>query len=399
MASLRHEAMMRPLICLTMIVRNEARGIVQTLESVREHVDARCIVDTGSTDGTPVLVAEAIPRPGWIVHRPFIDFATTRNLALDIASDQDWHFEAPHPLWLLMLSGDAVVERPELLRTIVERAEAEGCIAVRLQLRNGGFTHTHVDLVKAGTGCRFVGKVHEAMVVPHGGKTHDATASGLIIRYTLNEERDAIRWQADVKILEGELAGLTPDQRREATRTLFYLAQTYECLGHVTRAIALYEERVTMGGYDEERFIAQLRVARLKEGRLDKHIEIIIAYWAAITMRPNRAEPPYWLSRFYTAIESPLLAYELAVRAAALPLPDGEALFVNADVYEWRAKDCLAVAAYHVGRFWECIDISTALLASGALPLEERPRILKNIDESRRAIVRGDVADEQRAAP
>ena len=43
---------MRKRICLNMIVKNESAVIERCLASLRDHIDAWVIVDTGSTDDT-----------------------------------------------------------------------------------------------------------------------------------------------------------------------------------------------------------------------------------------------------------------------------------------------------------------------------------------------------------
>ncbi len=375
----------KPQICLAMIVKDEARGIVQTLESVREHIDRWVILDTGSTDNTPNLCYRTMQDVlGGVYHHAFEDFSTTRNLALGFAA-------APYAeedcAWLLMLSGDSVVEHGELLRGIVEQAEAQGCVAVRLRLCSGGFTNTHLDLVKAHEGCHFRGLVHEAMNLPEGGKVYDASNTGLVIRYTTNDERDRARWVTDAELLESELAKMTPEERAKATRWTFYLAQTYECLGFNERAVKLYEQRVAMGGLESERFISQLRIARCRWRMLDSYDAISSAFADAIEMRPDRAEPLHEFSRFLFEIGDKDRAYLAARDSARVAFPVDDTHFIDADVYTWRAKDHQAVVAYHTGRFEECIGICQELI-TGPLPDSERERVRRNIAESEKALAK-----------
>ncbi len=393
---------MKPLVRLAMIVKNEARGIAATLESVRDHVDSWCLLDTGSTDNTQGIAYQVMQGGGWnvpggVYTEPFVDFSTTRNRALALCAP--FYDHASHPdQWILMLSGDMVVERPELLHDIVEAAEAEGCIAVRVRLASVGFTNSHLDLVKAGSGCHFRGIVHEAMNMPEGGKAYDATNSGLVLRYTCNEARDIERWKTDRELLEAELAQYTPEQRVHATRTVFYLAQTYECLGYHARAQALYEERVAMRGLEAERFIAQLRIGRCQWRMLDEHHKIIGSFKAASDMCPERAEPLHEVSRFFLEIDQHENSYFAAVHAAALPLPLNATHFVDADVYEWRAKDQLAVAALNVGRFGECLTHCLELLAGINLPSDQRPRVEMNAAKAKRALAEAR-AEHREASP
>ncbi len=76
----------RPLLQLVMIVKDEARGIVRTLQSVADVIDHYTILDTGSSDATAALVRHTLRAvPGRVVHEPFRDFSTTRNRALQLA--------------------------------------------------------------------------------------------------------------------------------------------------------------------------------------------------------------------------------------------------------------------------------------------------------------------------
>jgi len=70
-----------------MIARDEARCIERCLDSVRAHVDAMLVLDTGSRDATPEIARRAGARVahfGWCD-----DFAAARNAALR-AADADW---------------------------------------------------------------------------------------------------------------------------------------------------------------------------------------------------------------------------------------------------------------------------------------------------------------------
>ena len=45
-------------VCLNMIVKNESKVILRCLESVKDIVDYWVIVDTGSTDGTQIIIQD-----------------------------------------------------------------------------------------------------------------------------------------------------------------------------------------------------------------------------------------------------------------------------------------------------------------------------------------------------
>ena len=67
-------------ICLNMIVKDESPVILRLLNSVKPIIDYWVIADTGSTDGTELLIQEFMKEiPGKLLRRPWVDFAHNRN--------------------------------------------------------------------------------------------------------------------------------------------------------------------------------------------------------------------------------------------------------------------------------------------------------------------------------
>jgi tetratricopeptide (TPR) repeat protein len=84
-------------LALVMIARDEARCIARALQSVRAHVDAMIVLDTGSVDDTMAIARSC----GAQVHS-FAwgdDFAAARNAALN-HSDADWNLVLDADEWL-----------------------------------------------------------------------------------------------------------------------------------------------------------------------------------------------------------------------------------------------------------------------------------------------------------
>src|ERR1700756_5080078 len=79
----------RPTICLSMIVRDEAHVVVETLDSVSGHIDYWVIVDTGSTDSTVETITSHMSElgiPGEMHERRWLDFGTNRTEALALCT-------------------------------------------------------------------------------------------------------------------------------------------------------------------------------------------------------------------------------------------------------------------------------------------------------------------------
>ena len=145
-----------------MIVKDEARGIERTLASVKPHVDAWCILDTGSTDGTPEIVRRSMHGvPGALHTEPFVDFATSRNRGLELCGTSTEY--------ILWLDADDILEGGAALRsTLSAERDRHGPDreAYYIQVHTPGAVFDSARVVRAAAGWRFVGVVHEVLVHP-----------------------------------------------------------------------------------------------------------------------------------------------------------------------------------------------------------------------------------------
>ncbi|MGC3998787.1 MAG: glycosyltransferase family 2 protein [Anaeromyxobacter sp.] len=143
--------MLRLSLCL--IVKDEAELLPRFLEQARGLWDELVAVDTGSSDDTPRLLAEAGAR---LLHRPWTgDFAAARNHGLDAATGD----------WIAVLDPDELVS-PELVaevRALLQDPQA-GAATVRMVNR---LPHGHVRdarllrLFRSDPAVRFRHAIHE----------------------------------------------------------------------------------------------------------------------------------------------------------------------------------------------------------------------------------------------
>ena len=146
-------------LALVMIVKDEARCLARCLASVRGVVDEIVVIDTGSTDDSVRIAAEAGARIG---HFPWVDdFAAARNAALDL-SDADWN---------LMLDADNWLVRAEGLRAALGQGPFIGQVSIENHIEVGGrleiATATEARLLPRGV--RYTGRIHEQpdSALPH----------------------------------------------------------------------------------------------------------------------------------------------------------------------------------------------------------------------------------------
>ena len=111
------------------------------------------------------------------------------------------------------------------------------------------------------------------------------------------------------------------------------------------------------------------------------------AYLRAWEYRPSRAEPLHDIAVHYRENGRYVLGHLFAQRAAQIPCPPEDALFINPEVYHFRALDEQAVCAARIGSPAEAQELCDRLLTLPGLPEEDRVRIAAN-----RAVVAGPVA-------
>lgn len=348
-------------VCLSMIVKNEAHVIERCLRSVRPFIDHWVVVDTGSTDDTKKRVEAAMAgMPGTLVSRPWVDFAHNRNEALELARPKaDYVFVIDADDELVLPKG---YERPPLSHD-----------AYHLLIQYGTMSYWRAQLFKSEAPWRWMGVVHEYTECARPANQSRLEGPTIVIHKEGARSQDTERYLKDARLLETAL-----EKNPNDARSAFYLGQSYRDAGKPQEALAAYERRATMGGWDEETFYALYQCAVLME-RLDKpRHDVWAAYLRAFQYRPSRAEPLCELARYCRLGKEYALTYLMGKQAAEITR-SGDALFVADDVYTWRSLDEYALGAYYTGRYAEAAAAWARLLTEGKLPSSERERIERNM--------------------
>lgn len=291
------------LLGLCMIVKDEAHGIAKTLQSFAPFIDYWTIMDTGSTDNTADVVRETLRAvPGELIEGPFVDFSTTRNHVLA------HHGEKTR--WTLMPDADDYLVGGDKLRQQLPVQET-GIEGFMLNLRRGHLDYYLPLVLRSSKKLRYVGRVHENVdrLIQH-------KIAGVEVRQDQPpESREASkkRWERDARLLEEDLRG-----NPRNPRTLFYLAQTYECLSDKPKAIELYLKRIEVGGWVDETFETHLRLASLYRAS-SNDVEADRWLIAAHSLLPERAEPLLKLAQHYHSKDSHALAFLFSDRGAEMP--------------------------------------------------------------------------------
>jgi tetratricopeptide (TPR) repeat protein len=228
-------------LSLCMMVRNEERSLARCLDSVRDLAGELIVVDTGSTDATPLIAArygaEVIPFDFTVV-----DFAAARNCAIARARGR----------WILMLDADETLDLAgaPMIEELVGRDENAGYF---LERRNhwpessGTTTDYVVRLFRNRPEHRYRGRVHEtidAAILSGGGRLHK---TNICLDHSFSLDREARRRKNHlyIQVLKEEIAADPSDDTR-----LDFLAAEYHQLEMFDEATEVAERIVRMRPLD-----------------------------------------------------------------------------------------------------------------------------------------------------
>ncbi len=351
------------IICLNMIVKNEAPVIRRCLDSVRPIIDHWVIVDTGSTDGTQEIIREHLrDLPGELHERPWRDFAHNRSEALQLACGKGDYT-------LIIDADDALEISPD---TTLPALNAD---SYTIEIRDATTVYSRTQLVRSALPWRYEGVLHEYLTCNGAGPCGQLSGIRMRRNHDGARRKDPETYRRDASLLEAAL-------RTETTpfllaRYRFYLAQSYRDCREWARALEHYLVRAGQGFWQEEVFISLYSAAQLKQQLGHPDQDVIDAYLRAGDALPSRAEALHGASRFCRQKKRYEEGYQFAKRGLEITMPS-DALFVEPWIYETGLLDELSVNAYWSGHFRDSLDASLKILATGKLSGADMQRIVSN---------------------
>jgi glycosyltransferase involved in cell wall biosynthesis len=304
---------------LILMVRNESKIIQRCLEAVEGVVDAFCVHDTGSTDNTVELANEFIKtRKGCVTSSEWKDFGHNRSLSFKSARDYvqyglNWDLKTTYGL---LLDADMVFEPGTL------KEQALGEIGYTIVQSNGDLEYPNCRLIRMDHAWTCRGVTHEYWDGP--GSPLDKSICWI------NDKNDggckSDKFERDARLLEAGLA-----EKPEDVRYMFYLAQTYHCLGRHEDAIQMYEKRYAAGGWGEEQWYSLYMIGQTYL-TLGKPIEFEQYMLRAYELRPGRAESLYKLAKYFREKGQHYKSYQYVLMGKDIPLSK-DSLFIEIPVY------------------------------------------------------------------
>lgn len=345
-------------LALLMMVKNEEKRILVSLESIKDVVNSVVIYDTGSVDSTIDIITKfckAHSLPLRLKQGEFVDFSTSRNESIEFAETFD-----DIDYLLLMDCNDELRGSNELLEFL---KKDDLCSAYMIQQQwlacNNLITYYNVRLIKSRFNWRFKGVVHEYIYNTKSERLlgYPKCPDNIILyqNRNLDDDKSQKRFIRDQDLLLQEHLK-NPDD----PRTVFYLAQTYGCLRNHEKAYEYYLKRSKQIGFFEEVYHSHFRLGE-SGGYIGLPWETLQQHYLDSLSIMERVEPLIKLAEHYREKKQWFTSFMFINQACNLPHP---ICSLNYDkyAYDYQRYHLMGIIAWYCGRYNEGIDAIRKLL-------------------------------------
>ena len=320
-------------ICLSMIVKNEAKIIERLLLSVHNFIDTFCICDTGSTDETISIIKsffKKYPKDGKIISESFINFEYNRNFLLRSSLGMS--------NFLLLLDADMVFYLNEPLK---EHLEPNTCY----QIYQGGndFYYYNTRIIPNKKGLYYIGETHEYLYIPKQYAKKIIPRDKVFIKDIGDGGSKQDKFKRDISLLKKSL-----EKNPKQSRNTFYLANSYFDSNDYKSALPYYFKRIQLGEWQEEIWFSYFRLGKIY--KYYNEIEKSISYFLkAIEFSPYRIENIYEIIKYYREKGDYKIAFSFYQMALSMmdPKKYTSCLFFYNDIYEYKLDFEYCIIAYY----------------------------------------------------
>ena len=365
-AAVKEPVSTRPLVCLVMILKDEAHTIMDTLQTVKDHIDCWYILDTGSKDGTQKKITDFFANhrsplfpngaiPGKLFEEPFLDYGATRNRILDLAK------QTANPVFTLMLSADERVSNPQTMREFLQdMRHAHGTMHNAYPVvMNTGIKFDSIRLARVDGGWRYRARVHEYLAPatgPYVALYRSEKDLEVLFNATDGDRRYKSQWFIK-KLLEEDL-----EKDPNDTRSIYYLARTNSGINNHTAAYYYYDLLAKRSKWDEEVYHG-LTMKAIEAKFIDTigWKERQTMFVDAINYKPVSMDAMHSLAQDHFDSGRFHLAYLFIHRAVHLTPPAGLITVENVllrptqYLYDYEGHRLMGFAAREIGEWDQCV--------------------------------------------
>ena len=341
-----------PTLCLCMIAKDERKNIARCIQSVQGFASEIVVVDTGSTDDTPVI-AESL---GARVFNYAWDesFSNAKNFAIAKAQSD----------WLLLLDADEALDadsRP-IIEEFIRTTQLDGA---HLRIRNytGRFNqdayslHSGFRLLRNHKNYLFRGSIHEQITADIGEdiSSRFTTLKAIVHHYGYLEEQvnEKQKRKRNIPLLEKEL-----ERNPNDPFNIFNMGNEHLAMSDYTTALSYYQKAIDLADNRRAAYLphAHFRIINCYEA-LGQYEKALDAVRAALKVYPVctdfeflRAGILMRLRKYALAIESLEICLKMGAPQLMLEFLEGcgtfRAAFQLGEIYLELGNDRRAVEYY-----------------------------------------------------
>lgn len=314
-------------VIVLLMIKNESRIITRSINSTLSFADAICIEDTGSTDNTIEVIEnhfKTITIPCKLSQHPWKNFGYSRShsreTAKEFCKELGWNLQRTY---VFVMDADMNLVFPKPFDKNILKDSG-----YQVLQKNTSVEYVNIRFMRLSDDWKCVGATHEYWEPPPNSNVPNMDQSHIFIDDKNDGGCKSDKFTRDATLLEQELA-----EQPNNYRTVFYLAQTYKCLGEHEKAIKMYKRRIKMGGWFEEVWYSMYAIVTvyLQMNKPEK-----AELWAnrAYSYNSFRAEALYHIIRHYRITPgNHYKAYHYYLQAKKIKKPD-VALFIENNVYD-----------------------------------------------------------------
>jgi predicted O-methyltransferase YrrM len=353
------------LICFTMIVKNAGPLLAKVLTENLPIIDRWCILDTGSTDGTQDIIRSILKnKKGKLYEEPFVNFKVSRNRCLELAGNT---------CKFILMVDDTYILKGNLRKFLNEVRGDQFSDSFSLLIQSDDTEYYSNRIIKTTTGLRYIHIIHEVITNENNKNVTIPDRDAYIFdeRAEYMETRTNNRKQFDLELLFKEV-----EEDPDDPRALYYIAQTYGCIGDELSKAKYFELRIRhpVEGYFQEKIDSLFELARtynfkvncetkelmkagekLTESQWKKCEELYLQAYALDNKRPDSL---YFIGIHYYLLGNYQLAYKYFKMGFEVGYPLGSQYSLKPTLTFHFLPKFLAEVCYYIG------DYSLGLAAS-----------------------------------
>ncbi len=245
-------------LCLNMIVKNEGKIIINTLDNLCSKInfDYWVICDTGSTDNTRELILSFFSNKnikGELYMDEWKDFGHNRTLALEHAYNKTDY--------LFINDADDIIFGDIILPENIFNYDS-----YYLKFLDNKIIYDRIQLINNRKKYRYVGILHEYIECLEEHKCSILQGNYKIISGRFGDRSNCSnKYLKDALLLENAYNVAFKNRDPLHMRYSFYCANSYKDCNEIDNAIKWYMNTLTLNNWNQEKYICCLRLYELLE--------------------------------------------------------------------------------------------------------------------------------------